>query len=113
MSMRQILAKGLHLASLYSGGAQLFAWQLDFLRNEFDASRRALGQCLSPPLELFCYPNGDNDSRAHALVRTHYDAAGTTVPGAVSEGDDICLLPRIPAGETGGLFVRRLYRHAA
>src|SRR3954468_20637445 len=61
MSMRQILATGLHLASLYSGdglrrakaqreprvlmyhgigeggvNARLFAWQLDFLRNEFE-----------------------------------------------------------------------------
>ena len=85
----------------------------DGMREEIDASRRVLEQRLGRQVELFCYPNGDNDARVHALVRSHYDAAVTTVPGAVGGHDDACLLPRIPAGETRGLFVRRLHRHAA
>ena len=83
------------------------------LQEEIDASRRVLEQRLGREVELFCYPNGDNDARVHAVVRERYAAAVTTVPGAVGEHDDLCLLPRIPAGETRGLFVRRLHRHAA
>ena len=85
----------------------------DELRTEIGSSRGVLEQRLGRKVELFCYPNGDNDARAHAVVRENYEAAVTTVPGAVSDRDDIHLLPRIPAGETRGLFVRRLHRHAA
>jgi peptidoglycan/xylan/chitin deacetylase (PgdA/CDA1 family) len=80
---------------------------------EIGESRKVLEQRLQREVALFCYPNGDNDLRAQAAVRRHYAAAVTTVPGAVRVSDDICLLPRIPAGRTRGLFMRRLYRHTA
>jgi peptidoglycan/xylan/chitin deacetylase (PgdA/CDA1 family) len=83
------------------------------LQTEIGDSRRAIEQRLQRTVDLFCYPNGDNDARAQATVREHYRAAVTTVPGAIGESDEACLLPRIPAGETRGLFVRRLHRHAA
>jgi len=85
----------------------------DDLQREIGDSRHVIAQRLQRSVDLFCYPNGDNDVRAQAAVREHYLAAVTTVPGAVGAGDDPCLLPRIPAGETRGLFVRRLHRHAA
>lgn len=83
------------------------------LHVEIRDSRQALEQRLVRPVDLFCYPNGDNDVRAQSAVRQHYSAAVTTAPGVVREGDDVCLLPRIPAGGTRGLFMRRLYRHTA
>lgn len=83
------------------------------LQVEIGESRRLLEQRLQRPVDLFCYPNGDNDTRAQAEVRRHYSAAVTTVAGALSAEDDDCLLPRIPAGRTRGLFMRRMYRHTA
>lgn len=83
------------------------------LREEIVTSRHVLERRLERQVEFFCYPNGDNDSRAQALVRANYAAAVTTMPRAVSGHDDLCLLPRIPAGESAGLFLWRLHRHNA
>jgi peptidoglycan/xylan/chitin deacetylase (PgdA/CDA1 family) len=83
------------------------------IEREIGGSRTALQEALQREVELFCYPNGDNDTRAQAAVRRHYAAAVTTTPGTVTETDDFCLLPRIPAGRNRGLFMRRLYRHTA
>lgn len=83
------------------------------LQIEIRDSRHMLEQRLQRTVDLFCYPNGDNDERAQSAVRQHYAAAVTTVPGTVREQDESCLLPRIPAGGSRGLFMRRLYRHAA
>jgi peptidoglycan/xylan/chitin deacetylase (PgdA/CDA1 family) len=85
----------------------------EVLQREIRDSRRMLEQRLQRTVDLFCYPNGDNDERAQSAVRQHYAAAVTTVPGAVRDGDDAWLLPRIPAGGSRGLFMRRLYRHTA
>lgn len=83
------------------------------LEVEIGGSRQALETRLQRPVDLFCYPNGDSDPRAQASVRRHYSAAVTTVPGVVTPADDNWLLPRIPAGHTQALFMRRLYRHSA
>lgn len=85
----------------------------DDLRIEIGESRRMLEQRIGREVELFCYPNGNFDERAHRIVRDHYAAAVTSRPGMVDQGDDDWLLPRIPGGETRGLFVRRLHRHNA
>jgi peptidoglycan/xylan/chitin deacetylase (PgdA/CDA1 family) len=85
----------------------------DELRIEIGQSRSRLEQRIGREVEFFCYPNGDFDERAHSIVREHYAAAVTSRPGAVGQGDDDCLLPRIHSGETRGLFVRRLHRHGA
>lgn len=85
----------------------------DDLQIEICESRRLLEQRIGREVELFCYPNGDFDERAHSIVRDHYAAAVTSRPGLVGRGDDDYLLPRIPGGETRGLFVRRLHRHNA
>lgn len=85
----------------------------DDLRIEIGESRRMLEQRIGREVELFCYPNGNFDERAHRIVREHYAAAVTSQPRVVDPGDDDCLLPRIPSGETRGLFVRRLHRHNA
>lgn len=85
----------------------------DDLRVEIGESRRILEHRIGREVKLFCYPNGNFDERAHSIVREHYAAAVTSQPRVVDEGDDDCLLPRIPGGETRGLFVRRLHRHNA
>ena len=85
----------------------------DQLKEEIGASRRALQRRLGREVEMFCYPNGDNDVRAQSMVREHYAAAVSTAPRALADGDDLWLLPRIPAGETRGLFMRRLHTPAS
>ena len=85
----------------------------DDLRVEIGESRRMLEQRIGREVDLFCYPNGDFDERAQRIVREHYAAAVTSQTRVVYPDDDDCLLPRIPSGETRGLFVRRLHRHKA
>ncbi len=80
---------------------------------EIAGSRRLLEQRLGRVVDLFCYPNGDFDAQSDAIVRDNYTAALTSEAAALSAEDDLFLLPRIHAGESRGLFVRRLHRHAA
>lgn len=80
---------------------------------EIVGSRRLLEQRLGRVIDLFCYPNGDFDTQSHVIVRDNYTAAVTSEAAALSAEDGPFLLPRIHAGDSRGLFVRRLHRHAA
>ena len=65
------------------------------LNVEIRGSRHRLETVLRRKVEFFCYPNGERDERAHALVRETYRAAVTTRPGTVSVGAHLHSLPRI------------------
>jgi peptidoglycan/xylan/chitin deacetylase (PgdA/CDA1 family) len=51
------------------------------LEHEIVNSKKILQAKLSAPVELFCFPNGDYNAAALALVETHYSAAVTTKRG--------------------------------
>lgn len=114
MSWEQVLGFDQNLITIGSHTlrhANLSSLSSEDQRTELSGSRRLLEQRLGRSVDLFCYPNGDTGTGARVWVREHYAAAVTGCAGAVTEADDAWLLPRIPAGETRGLFVRRLYRH--
>jgi peptidoglycan/xylan/chitin deacetylase (PgdA/CDA1 family) len=80
--------------------------EIDF---EVRESRRILEERLKRSVEFFCYPNGDYDDRIVAVVRKHYRAAVTALPGTIGAGADLYTLPRIPSESSAGL-VGRIYR---
>lgn len=51
------------------------------LEHEILASKTILQQKLQSPIELFCFPNGDYNTEALALVKANYSAAVTTQRG--------------------------------
>jgi peptidoglycan/xylan/chitin deacetylase (PgdA/CDA1 family) len=69
----------------------------DALEAEVGGSRPLLEEALGRTVDLFCYPNGDEDDRVRAAVRRHYRAAVTTVPGTLLAGADPWRLPRVGA----------------
>ena len=83
------------------------------LETEILDSRWRLEAELGRPIDIFCYPNGDNDARARKLVREHFRAAVTTVPGILGAGDAIEALPRIPVSPRMALMAWRLHRPTA
>jgi peptidoglycan/xylan/chitin deacetylase (PgdA/CDA1 family) len=83
------------------------------LDDEIAGSRRILEERLDRDVELFSYPNGANNSNVVSMVRQHYRAALTTRKGFVMDGDDLFLLPRIPAADDRASFSRRMYRPSA
>ena len=116
MTWKQIAALDLGLITIGSHTLHhpiLSRLSTDDLHIEIGESRRILEQRIGREVDLFCYPNGDFDERVQRIVREYYAAAVTSQIRVVGPGDDDCLLPRIPSGETRGLFVRRLHRHNA
>jgi peptidoglycan/xylan/chitin deacetylase (PgdA/CDA1 family) len=85
----------------------------DFLETEIVGSRTVLEQKLCREVDLFCFPNGEHDELAMKLVRETYRAAVTTRQALVTSGADLFSLPRVPAGGTRALFLRRLHRPTA
>jgi peptidoglycan/xylan/chitin deacetylase (PgdA/CDA1 family) len=51
------------------------------LEHEIIASKTMLQKKLNAPVDLFCFPNGDYNADALALVESHYKAAVTTRRG--------------------------------
>jgi len=66
------------------------------LRRELCDSKSRLEEVLGRRVDLFCYPNGDNDERVQCEVaRAGYSAAVTVVNGLNQSGDDPLTLRRI------------------
>ncbi|HEY6403972.1 MAG TPA: polysaccharide deacetylase family protein [Blastocatellia bacterium] len=66
------------------------------LRRELHDSKSQLEEVLGRQVDLFCYPNGDNDERVQNEVeRAGYQAAVTVVNGLNQQGDDPLLLRRV------------------
>jgi len=51
------------------------------LETEIISSKKILQEKLNAPIELFCFPNGDYNEEALALVKANYTAAVTTQKG--------------------------------
>ena len=67
------------------------------LESEIAGSRLAAETRLQRAVDLFAYPNGDQNERVLGCVRKHYRAAVTTVQTWVQHGCDLYLLPRVDA----------------
>jgi peptidoglycan/xylan/chitin deacetylase (PgdA/CDA1 family) len=80
---------------------------------EIVGSRATLEQRLGRTVELFCFPNGSHDRSTMELVSRNYRAAVTTRQAVVGGNDDLHSLPRVPAGDSLPLFLRRLHRPTA
>lgn len=66
------------------------------LRRELRDSKSHLEEVLGHQVDLFCYPNGDNDERVQSEVaRAGYRAAVTVVNGLNQRGDDPLSLRRV------------------
>jgi peptidoglycan/xylan/chitin deacetylase (PgdA/CDA1 family) len=66
------------------------------LRRELCDSKSRLEEVLGHRVDLFCYPNGDNDKRVQSEVASAgYRAAVTVVSGLNRSGDDPLTLRRI------------------
>lgn len=82
-------------------------------RTEICQSRILLESRIGRAVDLFCYPNGSHDPSTVAIAREHYRASLVTGAGFVEAGQDLHRVPRVPAGQHAGLFVRRLHRPTA
>ncbi len=67
---------------------------------EVGESRRVLESQLQRTVDLFAYPNGDQNPSVHACVRRHYRGAVTTEPEWAGSGCDPHLIPRASAPES-------------
>ena len=76
-------------------------------------SRRVLESKLDRVVDSFCYPNGSHVPEVVRLVERAYDCAVTTEAAFAWNDSERHRLPRIPAGETRGLFEWRLHRPLA
>ncbi len=64
------------------------------LEHEVGASRRELEARLQRPVDLFAYPNGDQNAAVRDCARRHYRVAVTASPSEVGPECDPHLLPR-------------------
>jgi peptidoglycan/xylan/chitin deacetylase (PgdA/CDA1 family) len=83
------------------------------LERELRDSRLLLEQRLGRTVDLFCYPNGAQDDRVHAVVARHYRAAVTTRYGLVTATADAHRMMRIPAARSLPAMAWRMHRPAA
>lgn len=67
------------------------------LVSEIKLSKQLLENKLDRPVELFCYPNGNNNTYVNECVKSTYRAAVTTNYGFVTNEDKLFSLSRIPA----------------
>jgi peptidoglycan/xylan/chitin deacetylase (PgdA/CDA1 family) len=78
------------------------------LRRELRDSKSRLEEVLGDQVDLFCYPNGDNDGRVQCEVaRAGYRAAVTVVNGLNQRGDDPLTLRRIHTERDFAHFLQR------
>lgn len=64
---------------------------------EVGGSRRVLEEKMQRTVDLFAYPNGDQNPAVHECVRRHYRGAVTTIASWVAPGCDPHLIPRASA----------------
>ncbi|AHL77384.1 polysaccharide deacetylase [Stutzerimonas stutzeri] len=88
------------------------------LTDDLQRSHLALATHCQTPLPIYCYPNGDHDSRVRqAVAQLGYRRALGTHPGLYRDGDDPLALARIgvshPMARHPGLFAWRLMRSLA
>ena len=82
------------------------------LEYELTESRRFLEKRLGRAVDLFCYPNGTNDTRVKAAVAKTYRAAVTTELGFVRLSHaDLHGLPRIGMPESVTALAWRMWRN--
>jgi peptidoglycan/xylan/chitin deacetylase (PgdA/CDA1 family) len=81
--------------------------------SEVAGSRRVLEEKLQRSVDLFAYPNGDQNPAVHACVRRHYRAAVTTDPMWAGPGCDPHLIPRASAPATPLRLAWNLHRCAS
>jgi len=78
------------------------------LRAEVWNSRARLEEMLGRDVNLFCYPNGDNDERVSQAVRSAgYKVAVTVEPGLNEAGSDLLRLRRVHTDNDLGRFMKR------
>jgi peptidoglycan/xylan/chitin deacetylase (PgdA/CDA1 family) len=88
------------------------------LADDLQRSHDDLAAHCRVPLPIYCYPNGNHDSRVrHAVAQLGYRLALSTRPGPHRDGDDPLALARIgvshPMARHPGLFAWRLMRSLA
>jgi peptidoglycan/xylan/chitin deacetylase (PgdA/CDA1 family) len=66
----------------------------DDLELEVGGSRRELEGRLQRRVDLFAYPNGDQNAAVRACTRKHYRSAVISIPSEVKSGCDVHLMPR-------------------
>lgn len=82
-------------------------------QREIAESRQLLEARTGRKADIFCYPNGSHDESTVEMARGSYRAALSTRAGFAESGQDLFRLPRIPAGQRAGLFMRRLHHPRA
>lgn len=82
-------------------------------QREIVDSRQLLEARTGRTADIFCYPNGSHDESTVEMARGTYRAALSTRAGFAEPGQDLFRLPRIPAGQRAGLFMRRLHHPRA
>jgi peptidoglycan/xylan/chitin deacetylase (PgdA/CDA1 family) len=80
---------------------------------EVAGSRRVLEEKLQRTVDLFAYPNGDQNPAVHACVRRHYRGAVTTEPRWAGPGCDPHLIPRASAPSSPLRLAWNLHRSAS
>lgn len=80
---------------------------------EIVLSKEWLESKLRQPVHHFCYPNGDFDEEALAIVRDTYQSAVTTRLDIVHADNDVHLLPRLPTCGSASYLAWRLFRPGA
>ncbi len=88
------------------------------LADDLQRSHDQLAAHCRAPLPIYCYPNGDHDSRVRqAVAQLGYRLALSTRPGAHRDGDEPLALARIGVSHSmarhPGLFAWRLMRSLA
>jgi peptidoglycan/xylan/chitin deacetylase (PgdA/CDA1 family) len=98
MQASGLVSVGSHTCNHYRLLPQLHS---ETLQREIISSKTIIEERLGKPATLFCFPNGDADHRARALVAQHYRAAVTTQRGINSATSDAHQLKRIALHEDG------------
>jgi peptidoglycan/xylan/chitin deacetylase (PgdA/CDA1 family) len=99
--VRQMAADGWEIASHTLTHPDLTTLSAARLRREVTGSRRVLQTEFGQPVDFFCYPAGQFDSRVIAAVRrAGYLAALTELPGDAGTGSPAYELPRIRIADT-------------
>ncbi|HKQ75637.1 MAG TPA: polysaccharide deacetylase family protein [Blastocatellia bacterium] len=77
------------------------------LRRELRDSKSRLEEVLGRQVDLFCYPNGDNDKRVRCeVLRAGYLGAVTIVNGLNGRGDDPLTLRRVHTEQDPARFLQ-------
>jgi len=93
---REMLANGVEIGSHTMTHPILTNVGDERLRRELRDSKSRLEEVLGRQVDLFCYPNGDNDERVRQEVaRAGYRASVTVMNGLNQRGDDPFALRRV------------------